>query len=718
MKQYFLLFCFLFTSIISSAQVKEQLFFENSPLSYSFARSEVHYQGKAWVRNYQQHLPVSNRIFLTPGNALELSYRSDRVGSWHVDLWADAAQGFQVPADGHLFLRIYMEDDIPLDALPQIQILQGAAQDSAQLNFKDYLRKNPDGPWSKVEIPLSDFPGFQADSAIWGLRLQQGKPTDQDYTLYIDQVEILPNDLPDTKLTGAAVLSEVKAYPNHAVLHWKLPLTPSIRYIQIYRSQDKVNFTPVAIQAVPNMYYTDILPDTTKTYYYKIAWVDYDYQTSPFSEVKAVKSRPMDTQALLDMVQRAHIRYYLSGLEYNSGMQRAVRKGLSRAVSVKGTGMGLMAMLVGVRQQMLSRSQYRDKVDQTCDFLLNARSFQGAFPAILDGKTGEGVALKVGEQVQGDLYATAYLMQGLLVAREYFRDSSEEDGVLRAKIDTLWRRVEWNKFKKEGEPYLYNTWNPEDGLSKAAPISGLPSLPVYLLAMASPTHNIDIEDYAEGMAEPLVFQPLESQLGDSLHSEHALDQDSLWNAMENTSTGAWVAKPYVNPEVIAGIDLNLNREIIRLPDALMAFTAFDPRGKRDAFVDYAKELSKWIRIQKRMREEQGTLRMVLKEGFGVALGDQLDFNANVATYAFTPKIAQEYVESYYSDLAALSWSGYGFLGQLDLDAQRYVPGEDVALRALVPIMIENGKTGMIWKLFMQVPELQTILKSIYMKDTP
>lgn len=715
MKQYFLLLCFLYCTLIAYAQVTPHLFFENSALPYSFSRSKVVYQGHSWVRNLQQRLPVRDTIFLTPGNALELSYHSDSSGTWHADIYAGETSGMRVQPSQQLYMHIHMPEDMPVELLPDLQLLQEDEHRSDTLALQHYLKKNPEGPWSRIEIPLEDIPGFQSDLAILGLRFLQGKPGDKDYTIYLDQVEILPSELPDSKLTGAAVLTSVKAYQQHALLQWKLPLTPSIRYIQIYRSSDNKDFVPIAIRRAPIMRYTDILPDTSRTYYYKIAWVDYDFQTSPFSTVQSARSRPMDTEELLDMVQKSHIRYYLYGREFYSGMQRLSPQGQGNLVSTKGTGMGLMAMLVGLRQQMINPSQLRARVNKICDFLLKAETFQGAFPAILDGKTGKGAV--IGDKVLGgDLVSTAYLVQGLLITREYFRDQSAEDKQLRAKIDTLWRNVAWDAYKKEGKHYLYNTWNPDDGLDTAIPLSGVQSLPVYILAMSSPTHSISIEDYAEGMAKPLIFQENQLPLKDSIAFQQNQLQDSVLSEQEETDAGTWMLKPYVKPEVYAGIPLVLNKAVLSLRDILMAFSGVDPRDKQDAFVDYYQEVSNLIRIRKRLNEEGSSQAYVLSGGLGGGLDNQLDFNTDVASYAFTPEIALEYLEHYYRGIPQLSWSGYGLRSRLDLNTNRYIYGEDVTYRALVPVMIENARTGMIWDLFNKIPEIQIVMRSIYLRN--
>src|SRR5690606_18006278 len=103
-------------------------------------------------------------------------------------------------------------------------------------------------------------------------------------------------------------------------LEWQLPLTPSIRYIKIYRSEDNENFKAVGIRPISMQGCLDYVPEVNKTYYYKIAWVDYDYEESPLSKIKEVKTKMLEKAELLDLVQETHVNYFAENYDINSGM--------------------------------------------------------------------------------------------------------------------------------------------------------------------------------------------------------------------------------------------------------------------------------------------------------------------------------------------------------------------------------------------------------------
>src|SRR3546814_19227678 len=60
-------------------------------------------------------------------------------------------------------------------------------------------------------------------------------------------------------------------------------------------------------------------------------------------------------------------------------------------VSSKLTGVGIMALISGVNQKMIPRSVLVDRLSKISDFLTSAESIHGAFPALMDGRTGNGV---------------------------------------------------------------------------------------------------------------------------------------------------------------------------------------------------------------------------------------------------------------------------------------------------------------------------------------
>src|SRR5690606_27186818 len=112
-------------------------------------------------------------------------------------------------------------------------------------------------------------------------------------------------------------------------------------------------------------------------------------------------------------------------------------------VSVMETGLSMLSHVVAAERGFISRKAAIDRLTRMVNFLGKVERYHGAFPAMIDGRTGKGI-FEIDTVPEGDLAATAFLMQGLLVAQQYFGVDSSEVGELTAKIDTLWDGVEWN----------------------------------------------------------------------------------------------------------------------------------------------------------------------------------------------------------------------------------------------------------------------------------
>ena len=97
-------------------------------------------------------------------------------------------------------------------------------------------------------------------------------------------------------------------------------------------------------------------------------------------------------------------------------------------VTTGGSGFGIMAMLVGVQRNFISRADGLSRINTIVNFLTNkVTRYHGAFPHWINGTTGATIPFSMQDD-GGDIVETAYMMQGLLCARQYFnstRDAGE-----------------------------------------------------------------------------------------------------------------------------------------------------------------------------------------------------------------------------------------------------------------------------------------------------
>jgi hypothetical protein len=119
-------------------------------------------------------------------------------------------------------------------------------------------------------------------------------------------------------------------------------------------------------------------------------------------------------------------------------------------VTTGGTGFGLMAILTGIERGFITRDEGFTRLSHITEFLRSADRFHGAWPHWLNGETGHVKPFSPNDD-GADIVETAYLIQGLLTVREYFRNGNAHERNLTLKIDSLWMEVDWNWFTRGGE---------------------------------------------------------------------------------------------------------------------------------------------------------------------------------------------------------------------------------------------------------------------------
>jgi hypothetical protein len=238
-----------------------------------------------------------------------------------------------------------------------------------------------------------------------------------------------------------------------------------------------------------------------------------------------------------------------------------IRKTISISLPTGGSGFGIMGLIAGIERGYITRQQGLERFGKIVSFLEKADRFHGAWSHWIDGETGH---VKPFGRVDngGDLVETSFLLQGLLCVRQYFKDGNDEEQHLSARIDTLWRQVEFDWYRHDRN-VLYWHWSPEYGWRKNFPVHGYNEcLIMYVLAASSPTHGVPVEVYNEGWAEKGRIKGLIIYDHDTLRLRHQGDP------------------PHGGPFVLG---------------SLLVFR-LDPRGLTDRYADYWKENSAQARM--------------------------------------------------------------------------------------------------------------------------
>ncbi|NNF19616.1 MAG: beta-glucosidase, partial [Flavobacteriaceae bacterium] len=104
-------------------------------------------------------------------------------------------------------------------------------------------------------------------------------------------------------------------------------------------------------------------------------------------ELSSTSATEWTETQLLDTVQYQTFNYFWDGAEPNSGLARerihmdSIYPTHDRnIITIGGSGFGLMAILVGVERDFITREQALERLEKAVNFLSEADRFHGAWP--------------------------------------------------------------------------------------------------------------------------------------------------------------------------------------------------------------------------------------------------------------------------------------------------------------------------------------------------
>jgi hypothetical protein len=90
--------------------------------------------------------------------------------------------------------------------------------------------------------------------------------------------------------------------------------------------------------------------------------------------------------------------------------------------------------------------------------------------------------------------------------------------------------------------------------------------------------------------------------------------------------------------------------------------------------------------------------------------------AALSAFPYTPGYSMEALRHFYYDLGDKIWSEYGFVDGFSIDKNWYAKSHLAIDQGPIVVMIENYRSGLLWKLFMNIPDVQNGLKKLGFKS--
>jgi hypothetical protein len=393
-------------------------------------------------------------------------------------------------------------------------------------------------------------------------------------------------------------------------------------------------------------------------------------------------------EALLKAVQRATFGFFWEGAHPPSGLARdRCRVSVEPAadddlVAIGGSGFGAMAIVVAAERGWVSREAAVDRLAAMLGALERATRHHGMYPHFMNGRTGATIPFSDLDD-GGDLVETALLVQGLLIARAYFDRVDAEEARLRARITAIWETVEWDWHLDGGEVLLWH-WSPRHGFAIHHEIRGWNEcLIAYVLAAASPTHPIPPVAYHQGFASGPAFRNGRSYFGIELPLGPAFGGPLFF--------------------------------------AHYSFCGLDPRGLADLYADYFTQNVAHVRINHAWCRENpnghtgygdtcwGLTASDDPDGY-VAHAPDVDTGtisptAALSSFPYAPELAMKALRHFLAGRPE-TWGRYGFVDAFCED-RGWVADTHLAIdQGPIVAMIENYRSGLLWRLFMSDPDVQ------------
>jgi hypothetical protein len=402
----------------------------------------------------------------------------------------------------------------------------------------------------------------------------------------------------------------------------------------------------------------------------------------------------LSDSALLDLVQKQTFRYFWDFAHPISGL---ARERSNRAydygwetTTTGGTGFGIMALVVAVERGWIGRDTAVSHLLKMVKFLAKADKYHGVFPHWLNGETGKVIPFSSKDD-GGDLVETSYLMQGLLTARQYFKADNDRENELRNRITWMWSEVEWDWHTRGGISVLYWHWSPNNGWSMNHEVRGWNEcLITYVLAASSPRYSIGPDVYHRGWA----------------NSSHFRNE-----------------REYYGIKLPLGFDYGGP-----LFFSHYSFLGIDPRGLKDSYADYwTQNLNHTLINREHCIRNPNGFKGYGANCWGLTASDNhrgygahsptedlgvISPTAALSAFPYTPQFSMQALRHFYENLGDRIWSEYGFVDAFNETKNWYAQSHLAIDQGPIIVMIENYRSGLLWKLFMSNPEVKTGLQKL------
>ncbi len=381
----------------------------------------------------------------------------------------------------------------------------------------------------------------------------------------------------------------------------------------------------------------------------------------------------LSDEELLETIEHASFEYFYKETNRRNGLvaDRAYNSeigSVNAPASIAATGFGLAAYCAAADRGWVDYTFAKELVRRTLLFFsAQAPHEHGFFYHFMNSESG--VRARNSELSPID---TALFLAGALFAADYFDDPD-----LRQMAAQIYERIDFPWMLNKGDTFAL-AWSPEQGFSKYRWDHYNESMILYLLAMGSPAHPIPAKSW----------QVLRRPAGS--YKDHRLIQ--MPPLFTHQYSHIWI----------------------------------DFRGKNDGFADYFENSVQATLANRQFAMDQAKDYATYgPDVWGITASDgPYGYKAYGAppgwayhdgtvaptgcgsSIVFTPKESLACLRHLYENHYDRLWGRYGFSDAFNLDQDWFSDNVLGIDQGALLLMIENYRTGLIWKMMMENPYLQ------------
>jgi hypothetical protein len=371
--------------------------------------------------------------------------------------------------------------------------------------------------------------------------------------------------------------------------------------------------------------------------------------------------------------------------------------------SIAAVGLALSSYPVGVERGFITRAQAIERTLATLRFFNgsvqstdpDATGYKGFYYHFLDMQTGKRVW-----KCELSTVDSAFLLAGMLTTAAYFTNNTADEREISEIADKLYRRADWN-WAQNGGTTVSMGWSPESGFLPYRWCGYDEALFLYVLGLGSPTHPLPKESY--------------TQWTSTYQWRKVYDHEFLYSGpfFTHQISHIWIDFRGIQDEYMRGKSIDYFENTRRATYVQQQY-AIDNPAKFDGYSEHC-----WgITASDGPGPAKRTIKKRERKFFGYrarGVPDGPDDGsvapwAVVASLPFAPEIVLPALE-YFEKLKLREKNPYGFkatfnatfAGQADPSQLWVSPFHFGLNQGPIVLMIENYRSGLLWRLLRQCP---------------